>query len=244
MKPLSSYAEMDALGRNLSDEYNRQTGKKNVKCFDIVGFITDYLNLSIVYETFGEEYASKYGFLSDGFTPLVVFRDGKQTSVIFPENTIVIDNFLRRKEEMARWRYTLAHEAAHYILKKHTPLQTRAAFSTEFDKEANNTIAELRSQMNFNEVFANRLGAALLINDEKLCAAVAKYTGGKTLPCYEGEFFTEKDKLFFNKLKNNLGVSYSALINRIRDLGLIEWKPFSEYSQNVLGFGVEVNGTI
>ena len=74
MKPLSSYAEMDALGRNLSDEYNRQTGKKNVKCFDIVGFITDYLNLSIVYETFGEEYASKHVLIDYAISQLVSIK--------------------------------------------------------------------------------------------------------------------------------------------------------------------------
>ena len=87
--------------------------------FDIEGFITDFLKLPILYEAFAEDDPSKIGFLSDGITPLIVYRAGKKTPVVFPKDTIVIERFLQRSDESGRRRFTLAHEAAHFILNRH-----------------------------------------------------------------------------------------------------------------------------
>lgn len=49
MKPFTSFHELDALGEGLSKDYINRTHRWNARCFDIEGFITDYLGLTIVY---------------------------------------------------------------------------------------------------------------------------------------------------------------------------------------------------
>ena len=72
MKPFTSFQELDALGEGLSMDYIARTHRWNARCFDIEGFITDYLGLAIVYESFAEKDSSKIGFLSNGIDPLLV----------------------------------------------------------------------------------------------------------------------------------------------------------------------------
>lgn len=48
MKPFTSFQELDALGEGLSMDYIARTHRWNARCFDIEGFITDYLGLAIV----------------------------------------------------------------------------------------------------------------------------------------------------------------------------------------------------
>ena len=59
MKPFTSFQELDALGEGLSKDYIARTHRWNARCFDIEGFITDYLGLAIVYESFAEKDSSK-----------------------------------------------------------------------------------------------------------------------------------------------------------------------------------------
>ena len=47
MKPFTSFHELDALGEGLSKDYINRTHRWNARCFDIEGFITDYLGLTI-----------------------------------------------------------------------------------------------------------------------------------------------------------------------------------------------------
>ena len=52
MKTFTSFHELDALGEGLSKDYISRTHRWNARCFDIEGFITDYLGLHIIYESF------------------------------------------------------------------------------------------------------------------------------------------------------------------------------------------------
>lgn len=66
MKTYTSFQELDALGEGLAKKYTGNTHRWNSSCFDIEGFITDFLKLPILYEAFAEDDPSKIGFLSDG----------------------------------------------------------------------------------------------------------------------------------------------------------------------------------
>ena len=130
MKTYTSFQELDALGEGLAKKYTGNTHRWNSSCFDIGGFITDFLKLPILYEAFAEDDPSKIGFLSDGITPLIVYRAGKKTPVVFPKDTIVIERFLQRSDESGRRRFTLAHEAAHFILNRHWEVNGEALLET------------------------------------------------------------------------------------------------------------------
>lgn len=48
----------------------------------------------MVYEQIAENDPDKIGFASDGVRPLVVWRNGRKSSVIFPKDTVVLETLL------------------------------------------------------------------------------------------------------------------------------------------------------
>lgn len=236
MKCLASFQELDALGEGLSKAYIKKTHRWNAQCFDIEGFITDYLGLPIVYDSFAEADRSKIGFLANGIDPLTVYRQGKPARVVFPKNTIVIERYLLKAEESGRRRFTLAHEAAHMILEKHIPAQT-ACFHSDYDCEADYSREDMHRILSMNEVLTNRLGAAMLMPLFLVEKALRKYNNSQPLVVYDGGVFAEKDKLNAQKMADQLGVSYSAFINRLRELRLLDCRPIEEYLEKNFRFG-------
>lgn len=237
MKCFISFQELDALGEGLSRDYMKKANRWNSMCFDIEGFITDYLGLIIEYESFAEEDSSKIGFLSDGITPLLVFRNKVPTPVIFPKDTIVVEKFLLRDKESSRRRFTLAHEAAHKILEQHVPMQKAACFQSSFDREAAYSKADLQRMFSMNEAFANRLGASLLMSQCLIAKALEKYNNAKLIRIYDGEILAPKEKMAIQKMADGLGVSFPALYIRLKELNLFDFRPFDEYVKDGLRFG-------
>lgn len=233
MKTYTSFQELDALGEGLAKKYTGNTHRWNSSCFDIEGFITDFLKLPILYEAFAENDPSKIGFLSDGATPLIVYRGGKKTPVVFPKDTIVIERYLQCSDESGRRRFTLAHEAAHFILNRHVPMQT-ACFHNDYDREFNYSGEELAKMFSLNESLTNRLGAAVLLPLFLVARALKKYNNGQPIVYYTEGVFAPDTKIKLQSMSDALGVSYSALINRLRELKLLDCRPIEEYIDHSL----------
>lgn len=233
MKCLSSFQELDALGEGLSRDYTKRTHRWNSQCFDIEGFIRDYLGLNIVYETFAEADSSKIGFLANGVDSLIVYRNGKKTSVVFPVDTIVIEKYLLRSSESSRRRFTLAHEAAHKILEKHIPMQTAACFHSDFNMENDYSVEDIRRIFSLNETLTNRLGAAILMPQFLVEKVLKKLNDSHPVLCYDGGVFAQEEKLTIQTMADNLGVSYSAFVNRLKELNLLDCHPIEEYFERL-----------
>ena len=229
MKSLTSFQELEVLGAALAKKYTADTHRWNAGCFDIEGFITDGLRLPIVYERFAEDDPGKIGFLADGRIPLFILKNGRKEAVIFPRNTIVIERALLRTEESGRRRFTLAHEAAHYIMNKHVPLQTVACFHSEYDNEMSYSRGDMERLFSLNETLTNRLGTAILMPEWLVEKALKKYNSGKPVQYYDTGVFSQDTKLTVQKMADSLGVSFSAVINRLRELNRLKCRPLSEY---------------
>ena len=236
MKCFISTQEIEALGEGLSRDYIEKTKRRNSMCFDIEGFITDYLGLSICYESFAEDDSSKIGFLANGITPLLVFRNNVPMPVVFPKNTIVIEKCLLKDKESSRRRFTLAHEAAHAILEKHANAQM-SCFHSSFDKDADYSKEDLQRIFSLNEVFANRLGASILMSQCLIAKALEKYNDGRRIRIYNGGVLAQKEKITIQKMADCLGVSFPALFIRLRELNLFEHRPIDEYVRENLHLG-------
>ena len=94
MRSYISYDELEELGETIVRAYINKTRRYNALCVDIEGLVTDYLGLTVVYETIVEDDLNKIAFLSNGKRPLRVVRDGKRVEVVFPKNTAVLDKVL------------------------------------------------------------------------------------------------------------------------------------------------------
>lgn len=65
-----SYDELEELGETIVRAYINKTRRYNTLCVDIEGLVTDYLGLTVVYETIAEDDPNKIAFLSNGKRPL------------------------------------------------------------------------------------------------------------------------------------------------------------------------------
>lgn len=159
MKRYYSGQELDEIGEAVVRDYYGKTLQDIPASVDIEALVTGYLKLPIVYRTFAEA-SEKVGFLSDGSTPLRVVEKGKPVYVVFPKGTIVIEKALLQPYETGRRRFTIAHEAAHYISDR--SIKT-ASFKRMFDSEMTYTAEDLKGLFAIEESQIDRLAAAMLM---------------------------------------------------------------------------------
>lgn len=85
MRSYISYDELEELGETIVRAYINKTRRYNTHCVDIDGLVTDYLGLTVVYETIAEDDPNKIAFLSNGKRPLCVMRNEKRVPIVFPK---------------------------------------------------------------------------------------------------------------------------------------------------------------
>lgn len=229
-----SCKELDELGEGLVKDFLEKTNQEKALFVDMESFISSYLGFPIVYESFCEMDTSKLGFLSDGKTPLRIVRNGKPKSVVFAKDTIVIDKYLLLKSEFGKRRFTLAHEAAHKLLEKHNPMQA-AAFRREFNSNDTYDAKTLTEMFSMNELQADRLAAAILMPEFIVRRVVERYSKGKEIKIYGGTVIAPHDKIKLRKIADCLGVSFSALLIRLKNFQLIEQHDLQEYIHSLKG---------
>lgn len=199
--------------------------------------IAAHLKLTVVYDSIAEEERDKIAFLSDGIYPLKVYRDAKATGVVFPKDTIVLDDFLLRPGEETHRRFSLAHEVGHKIIYLADPSQQTACFDTPYDCEKRYSLDELKERMTLNEAQANAMAAAILMPRFMIDAALQKYHRGKPIPIYGESILLPKTKAALVRVAQMLGVSHSALLIQLRKYKLLEQHDVTEYNSGHLAKG-------
>lgn len=237
MKRLTSYEEIEKLCEAAIRDFFKRKHYTNSRCVDIEGFVTEYLGLPIVYEKIREDDPGRQGFLSDGERPLWVYKSGRRMQVLFPANVIVLDDSLLRPSEIGRKRFTMAHEAGHYILNQHVPAQTHASFHSEFDVEMQYSDEMFREMMSLNESFANRSAGYLLMPSFLIDRTLRKYNDGNKVLTYEGYVMPQESKMLIKSMADSLGVNYTPCFMRLKELKLLDVHPIEEYLGNRLCFG-------
>lgn len=233
MRNFLSRAEADEICDSLMERYHRETG---VPCVDIDGFVKDVLHCPVFYEAFAEKDLDKIGFCGDGISKLKVYREGKPVSVVFPRDTIVLERYLLRPEEQNRRRFTLAHEAGH-VLSNRMGSSHAARFHRPYDTERIYDIRELQERLSIAEWQANALAASLLMPRFLVRQELERHTEGKCLPVYGERVFRPQEKAILSEMAQAMGVSYTALVIRLDNLGVLSHHPLSEYLSKELGLG-------
>ena len=235
MKTLVNAAEMEEVGENIIRKYLGRR-KYPPRCIDIEGFIQDYLHLRIEYAVIADRDFDKVGFLSDGEYPLGIMESGKKVMRVYPKGTIVIDRSLLKDEQSGRKRFTLAHEAAHVIYERMTPLVPGPCFKRCYDAERTYDLAELRERFNLGETQVERLGSILIMPRFLVEQTLRDYRFSLVLPVYGEGVIRSRDKLLVQKMADVVGASYSAFFNRLRELNLIEQHSIDEYLELEMNF--------
>lgn len=231
MNSLISNRELDELGDGLVRHYLAHSGMQaTARCIDIEG-LANFLGLTVTYETFAEKDFDKIGFLSDGKTPLLVRRGGRVVSFLFPLGTIVLDVSLHADKESGRCRFTIAHEIAHFMIDQHRPA---AQYHRTFDAEKKYSVAEMNELFNIVENQADRLAAAILMPRFMVDRALDDFYKGKRIPVYGQNIIAPKEDKAISRMAAQIGVSYSAMLIRLRQFGLLDYHPVDEYFEKAL----------
>lgn len=207
-------------------------------CVDIDGFLAKYLKLPVEYYFFAEDDFGKIGFISDGITPLKVADRNHTVCRIFPKGTVVVDKCLQSQKEEGRRRFTLAHEASHYIMDRTV---SAASFHREYDNERSYSPQELRELLSFREAQVDRLAAALLMPGFMVRNILGRFAGTTALPIYGDNILRLEDKLLVKRMADVMGVSYTAFLIRLKELNLMERHDVAEYITQEIGLG---NGVV
>ena len=130
MKKFATYDEIENLCEALIKDFMKRKHYTNAHCVDIEAFVTEYLGIPIVYETFAEPDPGRIGFLSDGFRPIWVMRGNQKVQVLYPAGTAVIENYLQRPSEIGKKRFTIAHEGD-FLREKNWTNTSRSPFPSK-----------------------------------------------------------------------------------------------------------------
>ena len=232
-----SRAELEEISEGLITLYAKKHSNKVIPSIDIEHFITEFLSLRIEYTSFAEDDCGKVGFLADGETPLLIHQEGKFIPFVFPQNTIVLDKFLLSEKEQGRRRFTMAHEMSHYILNKIYETPSVGRFHTQYDSDRNYSKEELAQMFASAEWQADTMGASLLMPKRIIENVLAKYNDSQPIKIYGDNTLTQREKATLRRMAAYIGVSYTALFIRLRDMNLLEYHDILEYLSNELNLG-------
>ncbi len=209
---------------------------------DIVGFARDYFKLKLLYTSIAEDDPNKLSFLADGITPIKVCCQGKVQSVIIPERTILLDRVLKYPHERTRRYFCIAHEVFHFVEAMLTHSPVVSAYHREFDNKMEYPLKDLSEMMSFRECQADRGAAALLMPSALVRNTCLQFTDGQSICVFGENVFTSKDKEILQDMAEYLGVSYTALTIRMKQLKLLERHRLDEYISTELKLSNEKAG--
>lgn len=234
MNSLLNYEEIEDIGELAIASYSKKTRRGSFRCVDIEGFLTEALKLKLVYETIAEDNPDKVAFLSDGKQKLWVKRGGKRIQVLYPKDTVVIDSYFLNEDMSAQLRFNMAHEAAHKLIELHVPARSTAHFHSELSAGSEIPVGEMHEIFSMIELYANRLAAVLLMPRSLVIRVLKDFNGGKLIRVYSTSIIPQSDKLAMLGMADTMGVSYTALFNRLKELKLLEYHDGEEYMEQLL----------
>ena len=116
-------------------------------------------------------------------------------------------------------------------------MPSEGRFHAEYDSERSYSKEELAQMFASVEWQADTMGASLLMPRRIIENALAKYNQSNPIKVYGDNTITSKDKAVIRRMAAYIGVSYTALVIRLRDMGLFEYHSILEYISNELNLG-------
>lgn len=227
MKKYYSGPELDEIGEACVRRF--YANAKSIPVSVDIDGLAVYLGLSVCYRSIAET-PVRYGFLSDGVSPIWISEEGELKSEVFPKGTIVIEKAFLNPQEDGRRRFTLAHEIAHFILDSFIE---KASFNTVFDKQEKYSVEELKAIFSPAEYQVDRLAAALLMPTYLLAYNYALHFPRNTIKVYGTETISVEDDVLIKAFANSMRVSKQAMMIRLKTAGKYEYCPMTDYVKDL-----------
>lgn len=222
-----SRANIEELANGiLLDFYGTQPAR--LRPVDIDRLASDYLGLTVRYEDLSQD-GHILGVTSYARCKLKLAH----TQIDLRPSTVLLDRSLMPNNksscsQIGRRRFTLAHECAHQILYRYESAISQEEICRPYACRQIFSLRELKSCEDWNEWQANALGASLLLPEHLLKQAMFFFTSSGKLTHFGGAFPPEEYKKL-DSISRFLGVSHTALLIRLKQLGFLEERGAGEY---------------
>ncbi len=203
MSLVGTKKEFEALADYILTDY-LGTHDKIPRPINIIEFAEQYLKMELSYK---------------------IFKDQSIAGMTYGRN-IVLDERLRAEGRTGEHNFTLAHECGHELINqqdenyqpgkilKYRIQRTRKVLVTDED---------------FGEWQANVVAAYLLMPPDLIEWCMFTFRQSKPLPLFGEAYLYRRDLMTVRNIMDYLGVSKTALLIRLSELGYVEHKPLSEF---------------
>ena len=195
-------------------------------------FAREYLGMAVSFARLSSD-GSICGLTAYADTEYITEEMGVKRAIPLRKNQILLDvSFIQPGQVhklCGKRRFTLAHECAHQILFQMESDAVRSACTKKYSAWTAYSLRDLKTREDWNEWQANVLGAAILMPQREIDLAVAYYARGRKLVSYDGTY-AYWDKVALDMICQQFGVSKTAAVIRLRQLGHLETRPYSEYN--------------
>lgn len=231
MKQIKTKKEIDELCEFIVKAYE---GDEYIeKPVNIAGLATNYFKLKVYYVKFADSTKERLGCISNGTSLYRLIYNEKISSYCFPKDTILLDTSL--KTDRSRRRFTLAHEIYHYIDSIINGNQSAYGYNSKLKEEKMYDMKDLEETLSLDEWAADRGAAALLMPKGLIYATARARFSDEGIPVYGSHMMLPEDKKKIQEMADYLGVSYTALMIRLKELRLFMHHKANEYLTMAMG---------
>ena len=203
--PYLTYNDMEAVAQKLLFEYKQKRGQLTLP-IPIEDIIENHLKLSLEIENLRDEL---------GCSDIL-------GGIYFSEPRIVIDSSLI--EEDGRYRFTAAHEAAHWELHRELFVSNPNQIDLFSANSSPNIVCRDSNSQTREEFQANYTAACILMPRDLLAQAVREYYGKEAYLFKRGTRFSQYNDCLNHVARNfnvDFGVSIQAMVIRLEQTQLV-----------------------
>lgn len=215
-----SYEFIDMLAENVLIDYFG-TDRFPMTAVDIDAFARDYLYMDIRYEqlTYGDQIILGATAYTD--TIIEIIHDRPETYKKCGCNTILLDHSLESPWKAGQRAFTLAHECGHHVISQLQP--EPEPVQSEY------TLRELHGYDDWREWQANTFASCILMPRYVVECLMLLLGHPQKYVVYDENRMFLGEKMAMKQLASELGVSFAAMMIRLKKLNLIEELTEEEY---------------
>lgn len=193
-------------------------------------FAKDYLGLDVSFARLSYD-GSICGLTAYADTEYTIQEGGDTRIIPLKQNQVLLDSSFVQPGQVktlcGKRRFTLAHECAHQILFQLESDDVKCSCKKKYSARKAYSLRDLKTREDWNEWQANVLGAAILLPQKEVDLAMRRFAETPLIN-YEGRY-SYGDHLTLRLFCRLFGVSKTTASIRLRQLGYMVDRPFSEY---------------
>lgn len=203
--------DFERLAQFILDDYlSARTTREMYNPIDIKDFAINYLHMNVRYECFAPE------------SGIAGMRVGQE---------IILDEALLEKGKEGIHNFTLAHECGHELVNWQDESYQPKDVVNYRDAQSRKR-KRLETEEDFREWQANVVAAYLLMPPLLMGWCFYTFARMEKIKIYGDYYMTKNDRSIVNGMKDYLNVSKEALLIRLEQLKMLEYRPIDEYYDN------------